>query len=344
MVKQIKTVTFVCNRAWPYRGGVEKHVRKLIENLSEFDIDLISSFPKVSDSSKYYPVKTRLIVLDRFSIFRNLLIGLNPRVIYSIVKADVTHYHDYSTILGWGLWGFFLRFIMRRRQFITFHGWEGKFPLSKKVILVRRIIAIMCEGSIAIGGFIPKFYGTSHDIISYGGVDSQPESTEIPADNRVIYFVGRLANDSGFLLFLQAFVNLRDLNLVDRFVVYGSGPLEIDIDSYTGVEWKGEVDEPFLDVPIQSIVFASGYLGMLEAFSRSCRLVSIYDNPLKECYLKSFPNWENVFWVCGSVEELVSAVVEAKIDERKFERARETAIRMSWLKMSEDYISLWEKK
>ena len=53
-------------------------------------------------------------------------------------------------------------YIKSKKIHITFHGWEGDFPPKRKVIQLRWISEILTKQSIAIGDFIPKWYGAYH--------------------------------------------------------------------------------------------------------------------------------------------------------------------------------------
>ena len=69
------------------------------------------------------------------------------------------------------LFGIYLfRFIFpKKKVYITFHGWEGKWPLPMWAILNKRIANFLCNGSIAVGIYIEKWYGiklhTPHTVV-----------------------------------------------------------------------------------------------------------------------------------------------------------------------------------
>src|SRR3989338_7205104 len=80
-----------------------------------------------------------------------------------IEQADIIHCHDVF------IWYFPFRFLYTRKKvFTTFHGYEGVYPPSKKSIFIRQLSNRLSRGSINIGHFIEKWYGTKADIVLYG--------------------------------------------------------------------------------------------------------------------------------------------------------------------------------
>jgi len=83
-----------------------------------------------------------------------------------INESDIIHAHDVA------FWYFPFCFLyLRKPFFVTFHGWEGKFPVPWKNKLIRKISEKMARGNICVGNFIEKWYGTKADYITYGGVN-----------------------------------------------------------------------------------------------------------------------------------------------------------------------------
>ena len=128
-------------------GGVEKHVREVARILETRGYEI-----EVLDEPSFMRKKLhiwRWLWKNRVSIKRN----------------EIIHAHDVA------FWYLPFRFIYPNKKFyITFHGWEGKFPVPWKNKLVRKISERLARGNICVGDYIKKYYGARPDYVTYGAV------------------------------------------------------------------------------------------------------------------------------------------------------------------------------
>lgn len=74
--------------------------------------------------------------------------------------ADGVHAHD---VYFW-----YMPFFWMKKSFVTFHGWEGVYPIPWKNILIRKLTEKMTKGNICVGDFISKWYRTEPTFVTYG--------------------------------------------------------------------------------------------------------------------------------------------------------------------------------
>ena len=138
-------------------GGVEKHVQEVGRVLRARGYEV-----RVVDESEILE-KEWLACRQWFKKFYIWQWLWQNRAV--IEKADIIHAHDVA------FWYFPFRFLYPRKRFyVTFHGWEGKFPVPWKNKLVRKISEKLAWGNICVGDFIEKWYGTKPNAVTYGGV------------------------------------------------------------------------------------------------------------------------------------------------------------------------------
>lgn len=357
----VPRVVFFSERCIPHIGGVEKHVYKLCFELSKMEkVDAESKlFTDVGDRGVCKIGLFNVVHLNSVhSKCKKIVLGCSPFILKHSLKADVVHYHDYSTVLGYGFGTFLCRFVLGKRQFITFHGWEGVFPPLKKVRLVRKLIWRLTSGSIQIGAFITKWYGTISDVCSVGAVELNQfgvkQCRSESGDGKITsYFVGRLASDTGVLELLDAWIcaNRKLPNIHTNLVLYGDGPLRGELNAIvrqspvlmSKILFKGAVKNPFNDIPHYSLVLCSGYLSILEAFANKCSVISFYDHQLKRDYLESFAIEYEMLDACGSKMQLYNVLCGYRFDEERINRNYLYAVEQSWSRMSNLYISLWDR-
>ena len=180
-------VLFLTRRFYPDIGGVEKHVLEVSKRLIErgHDVTVIAeNYHSIHQSDTQYikskqPVKSIQnddFVVEKIKVYRiyggrdnwfkKFRIWLGMWELINVVRdADIIHCHDVF------FWYVPFRFLFpEKKVFTTFHGFEG-YPVKKKEILVRKVSEFLSRGTISVGSFIKKWYGTNSDYIIYGGVD-----------------------------------------------------------------------------------------------------------------------------------------------------------------------------
>lgn len=163
------TILFFTSRFWPEIGGVETHALEVAKELVKrgHKVSVISeNHGGLKDKEDYkgieiYRIKIQTSErLKKFAIWHWLFKNRNL-----IKKADTIHCHD---VFYWFLPYKFL--YPKKPVFTTFHGYETKFPPSKKAIFIRKISEKLSWGNICVGDYIKKWYGTKPDYVTYGGV------------------------------------------------------------------------------------------------------------------------------------------------------------------------------
>lgn len=138
-------ILFLSRYKWPRVGGVEKHVHEISLRLQ-------------SKGHKIKILTEDEVGKDKWEIWRNIW---KYKELFD--WADVVHIHDVY------FWVLFLRFFyLKKKFFITFHGYEGSEAPKLKQIIWHRLAAFFTNGNICIGDFHVKWYGVKPDFISYG--------------------------------------------------------------------------------------------------------------------------------------------------------------------------------
>lgn len=387
-------ILFLTRRAWPEIGGVEKHVLEVSKELvkqghevtvvseddGSFSRSLLANRPSGLQGETFGTVRTHKITvgvnekLKKFEIWKWLFKHRDL-----IKGADLVHAHD----VGFWYWPF--RFLYPGKPFfMTFHGWEEKFPVPFKNKIVRKISEKMAKGNICVGEYLQKWYGTRADYVIYGGVDVsprrshgftnvQPATFEVgPRKTIELLFIGRLEKETGIMTYLRA-INI--LNFAKSFIrsllaetplrlraprgqgetfkttILGDGPLRNRIEQYIkenklNTLVLGFVDDQEKYLQKARFVFTSGYLSILEAMAAKKLVFSVFENPLKEDYLKMTP-FKKFIIICQTPEELAKKIRFYLKNPQKEKKMTETAYNwvkgQTWEKVAEKYIKLWKR-
>lgn len=255
-------ILFVAKHKWPHIGGVEKHIAMLKHEFrnSKYEINVISE-----EDIKQPHTKIMGLLYIWYWLFKNREL---------ITRSDVVHIHDVF------IWYLPFRFLYpRKKVHITFHGWEGKWPISKWAIFNKRLANFLCSGSIAVGKYIEKWYGIKADYIIHGAVQPLAVSRlSLAKKKNSLIYLGRKDKDTGYYEF-QEWLKSRT-NLKVKYVTN-----ELNPEKYLK---NAEYCVP------------SGYLSYLEAKSYGCKIITFANNPLKEDYwkeaksLKTIPTWDDM--------------------------------------------------
>jgi glycosyltransferase involved in cell wall biosynthesis len=260
-----------------------------------------------------------------------------------IKNADIVHCHDVF------FWYFPFRFIYRSKKvFTTFHGYEGVYPPTKKAILIRKLSEKLSFGNICVGKFIEKWYGTKADLITYGAIpteECQMSNIKYPISNvgrkLKILFVGRVEEDTGVGLYLEALEKLENRKIRFDFRACGDGVLRKEAEKYGKV--LGFVSNVGDYIQQADIVLASSYLSIIQALAYRKLVISAYNNPLKEDYLKMTPfaPWIQVF---NTSDDIVSFINAHRNSEGQHldVMAQNWAKKQTWEKVTQVYYNLWK--
>lgn len=336
-------ILFIADSFYPHTGGVEKHVfelsKKLIENGNK--VTVITYKKDVSDTETEIVSGIKVFRLSKtnskYSNYAGLLFQIYSK---GILKGsyDIVHYHDYSAFNILNPILLLKQEIRNKKTYITFHGWEGIFPVPDHIRKKRLYCEEKTNGNICIGHFIEKWYGTEADIITYGAVDEK--SYNIIPKKKILY-AGRLEADTGFPVLLEAFIELAIQYPEYKLVVCGEGSLSDKLKDKTNVIFKGRVDDTTEFVANAEIIFASGYLSMLEAFIMKKKVLGYYDNELKKDYFELIPGCKDMMWTAGNKEDVIKAFKEMLCDNSKINAAYDFAKKHSWENLRQEYYKLW---
>ena len=309
-------ILFLTRLFWPHLGGVEKHVEGLSLSLRKKKhrvTILTEKFDKNLKETEFvngvkivrfsYPkIKYLGILYIWFWFFKNRKL---------IEKSDIVHCHDVF------IWYLPFRFLFPRKPvYITFHGWEGVYPIPWKSILLKRVAVILSKGNICVGKYLKKYFGIKSTSVTFGAVDTALSSKAVK-DKSLTVYVGRLEKDTGLMVFLKRLKKIGEA----KVVFCGDGSLRKECENYGEV--LGFVDpRPYLAKA--SVCFPSGYLSALEAMVNKCEIELAWDNPLKKDYWTMTPFYE---W----------------IQNKDRSSAYNWVIGETWEKLADSYLKLWSR-
>jgi glycosyltransferase involved in cell wall biosynthesis len=245
----------------------------------------------------------------------------------------VVHFH------GSFIWYWPVRFLLPSKAvYVTFHGWEGVYPIPFKNKLIRKIDAALARKNIAISGYLEKWYGFKADEISYTAVDLPKENSSKKDKKRLLY-VGRLDKDTGLPLILKALSHLKGYK-VD---FCGDGEMRDECSKY-GIVHGFTDPKPFYEKAF--ICLSPGITSILEAFTFNCLVTTTYNNPLKKDYLLTNP-FSKWIAVEKSSEKLAKAIkyysAHPEISEENIKKCYEWVKTQNWNNEVSKYLKLWKQ-
>ncbi len=300
----------------PHVGGVERHVAAVASELisQEYQLTIITSRYKktLSKIENKDNLKIIRISTSRLKYFGLLWIWLQIFwhfifTIKGLKKFRVVHVHDVMVwVLPWALVK--CLFWPNLKSVLTIHGWEGKYPIPRKNILLKKLAVFLADYNIGVGKYLAKHYElTSHqlkvDSWIYGAVEdkflisnrSAKVAKIIDFDKKIkptprklrVFYLGRLASDTPLPIFLQSIEQMLPMQRRQfDFIFGGEGKLRSQAAKFGQV--LGVVD-PLPQLQKADICVASGYLSILEALSQGCFVMCAYDNSLKKDYYLQTP-------------------------------------------------------
>ncbi len=369
-------ILFFTRNFYPRIGGVEKHVyeisRELIKRGNEvtiltetspgikarsknnyhladrsdtYSINLEQAF-KSSQSDTFEAKKIKIIRVNfgKEGWFKKIRVWIKLFGMLNVIRhADVIHCHDVF------FWYLPFRFLFPLKKiYTTFHGYETKFPPTLKAKIVRKISEELSNGNICVGAFIKKWYGTKTDFVTYGGVETQnlKLKTQNFSKNRKrlsILLLGRLEEDNGAVIYLEALRILKDHNVPYNLTVLGDGKYKKRFEIYGVV--KGFVVDLDKYIDRTDFMFASSYLSIFEGIVRGKIVFSVFQNRLKEDYLRLTP-FKNYIYIAGNSDLLVENLLLARNNVNKThsmaKKAHNWANKKTWGEVVNMYLKLWK--
>lgn len=350
-------VLFFTPQFLPHIGGVERHVWHVSR-------ELIARGHKVSIITPCFPGSPEHEAIDGIDVHRipSSITGGWSGTLSSLPKAwsaiarhralirgcDVIHGHDY-TVLLWVMP--MLPILGRRNVFITFHGAEGEV-IPRYARPARKLEEAFTKGSICIGNYLSKWYGTRCGEVTYCGVDPRP-SSQVPREKAAL-FVGRIARDQPILEYVRVVSMLgKDHAMRLRLVVAGEGPLVDDMKALASkleveLEYLGLQEDP-LPLYEKCLVFlAGGYLSISESIASGTPSAMLASTPLRKDIFTTFPLYEHGFIVADGPEELARRIAGMLNDkegtDEKIKGGQKILERMRWSDVADCYERLWGVK
>lgn len=325
----------------PHIGGVETHVREISKESIQAGHEVIVITEQHDESL------SATEIIDDLKIIRIPAGGYNSKLEtwkalwqYHHVwqEADIIHVHD----VFWWMLPFIL--LIKNKLFMTFHGWEGQYPVRWQAKAQRWLANTLAVKSIHVGEWIQEFYWDKPDAVMYGGVNLPQLNFKKPIQSSKIVFLGRLSLDNDVHLYLKVLDTLK-LKNKKPVVWLGDGEMRTECEKYGQV--MGFVKKPELYLQAADIVFASSYLSILEAQALGKVVVAMYSIPLKKRYLETFPGVSSMI-IGTDPQKVSSAIKELQRNKRKQIELSQSASRFAksqtWKKVAEVYESLWQQK
>lgn len=332
-------IVHICPSFFPHGGGVETHVAEVSKELCHrgFEVTIITK-----SHENHLPEIDSLADISIWRLPTNSAKKTTWFWMWQhrslVVQADVIQVHD----VWWWLIPV-LPFVWRKLH-ITFHGWETEWPIRWQAKLHRLIASWTARTTLHVGAWIQEFYWDKPTAITYGGTLLTPAIKQAIKPDQFV-FVGRLAEDTGVKQVCQFIAALKKMKPTTTITWVGDGPLRSDCQNYGQV--VGWVTEPQKYTASAQVVIASSYLSILDAQSQGKLVVALFDNPLKERYLETYPG---VKWMLmgNQPEELAFELYQLLADKTKLTKYLQGMATFvhaqTWAKVTDVYEQLWTRK
>lgn len=335
-----KSVLFVTPYFKPRLGGVETHVYELSKQL-------IKKGWKVSVLTEHLdqPPPSQIDGIELMSI--TILDSLDKKQVWQQVSQyerrfdqfDVIHVHDVAWWLAPWL------FKVRKKLCITFHGWEGTYPVRWQAKLQRLIFSLFAQGTIHVGDFIQEFYWDRPTVVTYGGIPSSETFAFKPVSEKPHFiFFGRLEKENAIAQHLKFFQMLKNKGVSFTVTWVGDGSYRNDCEEFGKV--TGMIAEPKKYIKDADFVCANSYLSILDAQSSGKVVCSLYQHKLKQRYLETYPGNDSMI-IAGTPDDLYLKVIELIGNKRSYQEMSSAAYAFAqtqtWEKVAQLYEKLWSK-
>lgn len=343
------TILFLARRFYPEIGGVEKHVMEIAKKFIKkgYKVAVITECSKKHhkirsgqncDEFEIEGISVHAIPAGGEDWFKKFRIWMELWKLRKLIKeADIVHCHDVF------FWYLPFRFIYRNKPVLTtFHGYES-FPISRKAILIRKVSEKLSFGNICIGDFIKKWYGTKPDFVSYGAVEIPKIKSQKPDTNSAV-FIGRLDEQTGILIYNEAFEKLKKKYPEFEFLIVGDGHYKDLLNKKAKVIGFQKNPEKYFQS--YRFAFVSRYLSILEAMAAKRLVFAVYDNPVKEDYLKMAP-FAKFIIIENNADRLIyqteKFINNPQIERQMVDKAYEWVKKQTWQEITKAYAKLWKK-
>ncbi len=332
-------IVFLTRRFAPDMGGVETHVLQISKILVSQ-----GHIVTVITQSQGAPIVDGVTVIrlplypdgkeQKFHVWEWML-----EHIHLFFNADVVHCHDVF------FWYLPLRFLLPWKPvYTTFHGYETVFPPEKKAVRLRRVYEYLSWANICVGKYLEKWYGTKADMLMYGGVTPEQVYPMKKHTGLHIGFVGRLTEDTGLPVYLEALSLMKKKKIACTFDAFGDGPLKKETQKYG--EAHGFVSDVQKKIADCDIVFAASFQSVLDAFAQKKYVIIVTQNQLKKDTFSTTPYAKDIT-LAENAQDILTAVMTYQKDPsayaEKIEKNYQFAQKNSWEEIVKRYHQLWQK-
>ena len=330
-------ILFFCRLYYPHIGGVEKHVKRISEELiklghsitiiTESHDSSLPNYEKIDGISLYrIPVSNIPEANKKFVIWKWLY--QNSHLIHD---TDIVHIHD---VFYW--WIPFIFKCRKKKYFATFHGWEGVYPPRTSAIWQKKAAAKFSNGSIAVGLYISKWYGINPTKIIYGASDYKLVKSN---HSHQILVYGRLSKDNDMDLVLKALREITKKYKKTKIMFFGDGEYHDRAKKLGNV--IGFDPEPEKYLSSSSIIISSSYLSIFDSLAMGKNVISVSTNPLKYDYLQMSPLAPFIH-IASSVQDIVS-IIDTNMENPEINlNGSKWADSYSWSTIAKEYLNLWQ--
>lgn len=339
-----KKIVQITPKYLPSLGGVEKHVAALNKELIAQGYEIVVLTTQHDEQLLEYEVSDGVAIhsLPFKSINKKFETWQWIESKQSVFENAIVQVHD----VAWWLLPVLPK--LYKKFFITFHGWEGIYPVPFLNKLQRLLFAHAARKTVHVGEFIQKFYWDKPTTVLFGGVTDTTKIVPSPkrssATKITCVFVGRLVHENDIERYIELLEILKKGGVSVEMQWVGDGALKTSCQKYGTV--TGMVSDVNAYLGKADFVFASSYLSILEAQFQQKIVCSLYTHDLKKEYLNSYPGsaW---MLIAQSAQEMSENILNLLSDKKKFielsEGAHNFAKKQTWKKVTEQYLNLWNE-
>ncbi len=330
----------ICRLYAPHIGGVEKHVsgisREAIKDGHHVDVFTLKHDSQLKSEEVIDGVNVHRVTANGGKIQARIEIwSWMLAHILTFIQADVIQIHD---VFFW-YWPIRILFPWKK-VYITYHGFEPssvktsagegrELYIDPKAKRTRQMIQRWTSGSMAVGYWIEKWYGTKPDEVTYGGGECLPNfKIQLPKSKKIRgVFVGRISQDTGARIYENVIRSLDNCQL-DMF---GPGSK------------LGTIDDSCAVFPQYDIACVSSYLAIVEAMQCRTLVVAYAADELKVDYLMAHPRSQDMVIVRSELE-LKQALTLIKSEDytKQIDDAYQWARQQTWNRVYLKYKKLWK--
>ncbi|MFW9979146.1 MAG: glycosyltransferase family 4 protein [Candidatus Thorarchaeota archaeon] len=338
----------ICERYRPAKGGVEKHVEKLVNELVQegFKIDVLTS-RHTHDLRSVERMDKHLIFRfpwrwDKNPFLSSLWVIKNR---HRFRKYNIIHVHDTIPLLFWSLPFFVLK--QRKQIFATFHGFE-RDPIPPIFKILRKIARLIVYRVLCIGKFIERDYNVACDSCSIGAVDIVPSSIQTRSG---FVFIGRLEQDTGILHSMEVLQELEEnYGIRSHMTICGSGSQErllreISVRKGIDVQFRGWVENVHQYLEQGFVCLAGGLLSILESLAEGVPVIAYANTKLKRSYYQSVIDAGGNISIQSDIKGIAKEFARLSHDPDLYKRISMEGIKfastMTWSGLASKYRSLW---